>query len=63
LPPGSTGIGYFIDSAIGGTVNISATACGAGPSVPTISRVGLFATALVLFLIGLAAVRRTRIAP
>jgi hypothetical protein len=62
LPPGSIGIGYFIDSATGGTVNISATSCGPEPNVPTTSRVGLFAMALVLFLIGLVAVARSRVA-
>jgi hypothetical protein len=62
LPPGSIGIGYFIDSATGGTVNISSTSCGPEPAVPTTSRVGLFAMALVLFLIGLVAVGRSRVA-
>jgi hypothetical protein len=61
LPPGSIGIGYFIDSATGGTVNISATSCGPEPAVPTTSRLGLFAMALALFLIGLVAVARSRV--
>lgn len=62
LPPGSIGIGYFIDSATGGTVNISATSCGLEPTVPTTSRVGLFVMASLLFLIGLLAARRSRVA-
>jgi len=60
LPAGSIGIGYYIDSATGGTVNISATSCVQEVSLPATNRTGLFTLAFLLCLFGLVAVRKTR---
>jgi hypothetical protein len=61
LPPGSVGIGYFIDAATGGTVNLTASC--AVQQIPTLSQNMLALLAGVLLLVGGAAIvarRHTR---
>jgi hypothetical protein len=61
LPPAAVGIGYFIDAATGGTVNLTASC--AVQQVPTLSQNMLILLAGVLLLVGgtvIVARRRTR---
>jgi hypothetical protein len=58
LPPGAIGVGFFIDTATGGTVNITA-ACSA-VQVPTTSQNALIAMAALLLAIGTAVLYRRR---
>ena len=50
FPPGAGGVGYFIDTAIGGNVNIQAT-CDAN-AIPTTSQTALIAMAALMLLLG-----------
>jgi hypothetical protein len=56
VPPGGIGIGYFIDTAVGGTVNI-AVSCSVQP-VPASSPPTLLVLALLLLTIGGFAARK-----
>jgi len=60
LPPGAIGVGYLIDSATGGTVNLTASCAPA--QVPATSTSSLLAMAALLLLLGAARLyaRRTR---
>lgn len=58
LPPGAIGLGFLIDSATGGTVNITAQ-CDA-VQVPTTSQNALIALAALLLAIGTAVLYRRR---
>jgi hypothetical protein len=58
LPPGSQGIGFFIDSATGGTVNLTASC--ALQSIPTLSENMLMALGALLLLAGAAVLVRRR---
>jgi hypothetical protein len=58
LPAGAIGVGYFIDTAVGGTVNVTAS-CGA-IQVPTMSQWGLMLTSAILLALGGAALLRRR---
>jgi hypothetical protein len=56
VPPGGVGVGYFIDTAVGGTVNI-AVSCSLQP-VPTTSPQSLLVLAVLLLAAGGYAARR-----
>jgi hypothetical protein len=58
FPPGAVGVGYFIDTATGGNVNIRAS-CAAG-AVPTTSQTTLMAMAALLLILGVGVLYRRR---
>jgi hypothetical protein len=61
LPGTSVGVGYFIDSAVGGTVNISVTSvCGGSANIPTTSQSNLLVLAALLAICGAAVLIRRR---
>ena len=58
VPPGGVGVGFFIDTATGGTVNVNVTCAAPVTAVPATSQTSLLLMAALLLLAGGFAVHR-----
>jgi hypothetical protein len=58
VPPGGVGVGFFVDTATGGTVNVNVTCAAPVTAVPATSHTSLLLMAALLLLAGGFAVHR-----